>query len=1393
MDNWRIRCLTSADTGTGAEGFEATSPEGVTYTFDRYKLVKGIPLIKGKTVNRFHAFMQVSTVQDRFGNTVTYHYDNLNRLTSIVGHDLGDSNDRVITIAYRTIAGQTSLIESVTANQRTWSYGYDTNASGSYVRSLQTVTRPDATAWQYDLGSMSQQSPRMISGYEDACDVDSYNNNTIEGSITHPYGVKGTFAWNTVIHGRSAVPALRDGTTSDRYYQDCYATVALSSKTLTGPGLTDMTWSYVYSQNKGVYADEVASGLDLLTGTIPSNINAVDYKSTTVTVPDGSKTVHYFNRDWGKVYDGKAITVDYYDTNANTLLKRVENTWSKGNMVGNISLLKENNLPTIYQAWQTDVVQSLYGAATTRYTTNYGDFNLYGQSRWSHGSNTTSTAHQYSKTTIVPDTTNWVLNLPTQQKLSADNVNWELVSETAYYSKTGAYKSLPYQQLSFGEWVKRFSEYQYGNVGKIEFNTTMDDDEFRWQKFADYRRGKARTITLPGRYDASAPMNATLVVDDNGWVTDVTSFNQDETSYGHDSMGRVTSINPPGSYWSGTTFSFGKVDNDDIGGDVVADMYKRIQTRGGFSSTTYYDALLQPVLVKTDGGNDLAKRYQRSEFNAYGKPLFSAYPSASATESEGIRYAFDGLQRPTTTTQTATGVSSRKTYHNGHKTAVSNYAGYTTTTTYLAYGEPATQAMTRVESPQGVITSQTYNLYGGVEMISQGGVTQSHLYNTRQQVCKVVRPDTGVTAYKQDILGQLEWVAQGATGNTIDCDEGAVQPAEKTVYSTDNLGARKTVDYQDDSANLIYEYDRQGNLVTLTAGEVITVYGYNKLDMLETENLSIDGKAFNLVYRYNPDTALDSTDYPNGQTIDMAPNGFGEPTTAGSYATAGAYHSNGQLKGFTYGNDIRHSVLLNDRQLPKEIKGTRKILIPEEESRQGPQPSDADDIPPPCEPCGIYHTLTTMSYEYGYDVQGNISSQTDYKNPAYSISGMVYDGLDRLTDATGYWGDVSIGYDTLSNIDYYNFSNSDDLLDSNLTYHYNTINQLESVSGSKDLTFRYDNRGNVSSRITDSVERLFDFNRAGKISSSGTNSYVYDGHGRRVKTVDSTGTSYSLYSQSGQLLYREKDSQAINYIFLGKQQVARVDDGTQYIHTDLLGSPVVETDSSAAVIADSWMHYRPFGATIEVPKDEVGYTGHKFDTDLGLSYMQQRYYDPEIGRFYSNDPVGYTGEFDTFNRYVYVGNNPYKYKDPNGEAKKGISKSLGNIAKSACKKECGNLIYYAEPKQQANYANRRNALRAAKRDAKVPKSQKPEKIEKVKLSDENNQTIKDGKGNVVKSTEYTHTTTNGKTVVIQDHSAGHSFSDGKGAQGPHLNVRPIENKQTGKVTNTSEHYDFENK
>lgn len=99
-----------------------------------------------------------------------------------------------------------------------------------------------------------------------------------------------------------------------------------------------------------------------------------------------------------------------------------------------------------------------------------------------------------------------------------------------------------------------------------------------------------------------------------------------------------------------------------------------------------------------------------------------------------------------------------------------------------------------------------------------------------------------------------------------------------------------------------------------------------------------------------------------------------------------------------------------------------------------------------------------------------------------------------------------------------------------------------------------------------------------------------------------------------------------------------------YVHNDALGSPIMESDANGVTVE---LHYKPFGETLEAMQDDVGYTGHLNDADLGLTYMQARYYDPVIGRFYSNDPVGFTSVHN-FNRYAYANNNPYKYTDPDG-------------------------------------------------------------------------------------------------------------------------------------------------
>jgi RHS repeat-associated protein len=102
-----------------------------------------------------------------------------------------------------------------------------------------------------------------------------------------------------------------------------------------------------------------------------------------------------------------------------------------------------------------------------------------------------------------------------------------------------------------------------------------------------------------------------------------------------------------------------------------------------------------------------------------------------------------------------------------------------------------------------------------------------------------------------------------------------------------------------------------------------------------------------------------------------------------------------------------------------------------------------------------------------------------------------------------------------------------------------------------------------------------------------------------------------------------------------------------YLHTDLLGSVVLETDQNRNVVQR--YEYEPYGLPRQAIADAPGYTGHVHDAGSGLVYMQQRYYDPEVGRFLSVDPVGVdTGTGTNFNRYWYANNNPYRFTDPDG-------------------------------------------------------------------------------------------------------------------------------------------------
>jgi|GEM_PF-909701 len=105
-----------------------------------------------------------------------------------------------------------------------------------------------------------------------------------------------------------------------------------------------------------------------------------------------------------------------------------------------------------------------------------------------------------------------------------------------------------------------------------------------------------------------------------------------------------------------------------------------------------------------------------------------------------------------------------------------------------------------------------------------------------------------------------------------------------------------------------------------------------------------------------------------------------------------------------------------------------------------------------------------------------------------------------------------------------------------------------------------------------------------------------------------------------------------------------------YLHTDALGTPIAVTDAAGNIIETS--EYSPYGDLLNrSDSDGPGYTGHVQDAATGMTYMQQRYYDPQLGLFLSVDPVSaYSNPVLFFSRYRYANNNPLSYLDPDGRA-----------------------------------------------------------------------------------------------------------------------------------------------
>ena len=243
-------------------------------------------------------------------------------------------------------------------------------------------------------------------------------------------------------------------------------------------------------------------------------------------------------------------------------------------------------------------------------------------------------------------------------------------------------------------------------------------------------------------------------------------------------------------------------------------------------------------------------------------------------------------------------------------------------------------------------------------------------------------------------------------------------------------------------------------------------------------------------------------------------------------------------------------------------------------------------------------------------------------------------------------------------------------------YTYNGLDQLQTATKEKGTAvdevrqYSYDANGNqtdVKNTKTGQTESYtYDAeNRLSKVSvtdKDGKTAVIqqnrYNGDGQRIQKVEGSKTT-NYYYQDGVVSYTtdgENSQTSQNLIgtdgnILATQRYGS--DHTDYLlyHKDIQGSTtsLVKEDGSA----DATYQYTDFGETTingdNKAENEVCYTGGIYDQSTGLYYLNARYYNPEDGRFVTED--SYRGEVDdpdTGHLYGYCANNPVNYVDPSG-------------------------------------------------------------------------------------------------------------------------------------------------
>jgi RHS repeat-associated protein len=709
--------------------------------------------------------------------------------------------------------------------------------------------------------------------------------------------------------------------------------------------------------------------------------------------------------------------------------------------------------------------------------------------------------------------------------------------------------------------------------------------------------------------------------------------------------------------------------------DAVLGMMKKVTDANGKSTVLTYDPLgrLKSTVFPDQG----TTTFEYVDFGDPGRQHVHETSSDGSTDGLWMDTYLDGLGRSYRVVKKgdrrgATFV--RDTRFDGVSAQIRKESHWyrtirgTTPPVYETFSYDSAGRVVRQAHPDGSFLSWEYanDAHHNLVIATDEAGHRTEAYVDAQGRVAQVRERDGTafyaTGYEYDVVDNLTTITDHA-GNV-------------TTFTWDSLG-RKVEEKAPDRGSWTYQYDNAGNLTGMTdARGLKTAFTYDALNRLKTkqwgppggeqaawsydepghgagigrltsvadptgklcgpssltEQLSYDsmgrvtsrtkcilGKSYGIGFGYDSLGRLQTLTYPDQEVVTYRYNPAGRLHSIPGYVNVMFYDATGALTSVHLANGTRERYQYNSK---RHWLASASVI-------KGGQ------------------TLYQAGYEHLAD---GLISRTDSTTNKMNLR-FSYDDLHRLTwvedDYTQH-----LEYDAIGNITYNTRAGG--------SYIYppsgpngcgpglpcagpHALKGINHASG-----YGHDANGNMALR--DGRQIWWDVeNRpeAVKTPQGGIVYFAYDASGQRVYKDGPLDDIYYFGPQ-----FELSDSNGLTKLYYaGSRLVARKDSsGTFWYHGDHLGSTRIITNQAGSVVQR--YDYRPFGEKEKSSAtfaNSIDYAGARTDDEIGLVYMNGRYYDPWLAKFISADPViPDAANPQAGNRYAYAYNNPLSFTDPTG-------------------------------------------------------------------------------------------------------------------------------------------------